>query len=320
MEIRKQSARGRVGAIKPAGFTLVKALSNLREQNRRATEDRSKFLLGAREMLVLGKLVNAWKDVVGLQLAHKTCPTRLIRGCLYLAVADSQWMQTLVFLKTRIIEKLNQLFPDVKITDVIGRPGKIPEAVEELLADADWPDWQKETAHTFPVDDAELGKLLERCQRKLDARLRGLRQKGFDLCRSCEAAVTDSPDRICAVCIFAGREKNRAQVRSLIQEMPWLTIEELHEFDPLLDSVELSAVRLETLENTLAFVRELAMEQTGEFNEEGFRQMKKEMVRAVMLYTGCMPDEVDLDQLHPEQIPDPDWISYLTLETGEAQC
>ncbi|PKL43619.1 MAG: hypothetical protein CVV41_07520 [Candidatus Riflebacteria bacterium HGW-Riflebacteria-1] len=320
MEIRKQSARGRVGAIKPAGFTLVKVLSNMREQNRRATEDRSRFVLGAREMMVLGRLVNAWKDVVGLQLAHKTCPTRLIRGCLYLAVADSQWMQTLVFLKARIIDKLNQLFPDMKITEVIGRPGEIPEAVEELLADADWPDWKKEAAHAFPVEDAELGKLLERCQRKLDARLRGLRQKGFDLCRNCEATVTDSPDRICAVCVFAGREQNRAQVRSLIKDMPWLTLDELHEFDSQLDSVELSALRLEMLEDSLGFIRELAMELAAEFNEESFRQMKKEMVRSVMLYTGCMPDEVDLDHLHPEQLPDSDWTAYLAMEAGEIQC
>ena len=320
MEDRKQSARGRIGAIKPAGYTLVKALTGLREKNRRATEDRNKFILGAREMLVLGRLVNAWKDVVGLQLAHKTCPIRLIRGCLYLAVADSQWMQTLVFLKGAIIEKLNQLFPGVKIVEIIGRPGEIPEGVEELLADADWPDWQQESAHLIPTDDAELGELLERCQRKLDARLRGLRKKGFELCHKCEATVTDSPNGICAVCVFAGRENDRAQVRSLIKEMPWLTLEELHEFDPQLDSIELSAIKLELLEDNLAFIRELAMEQTGEFNEESFRQMKKEMVRAVMLYTGCMPDEVDLDQLHPEQIPDHDWLSYLSLEPGELQC
>ncbi|EKD81796.1 MAG: hypothetical protein ACD_39C01635G0001 [uncultured bacterium] len=320
MENRKQSARGKIGAIKPVGFTLVKALSGLREKGRRATGDQSRFLLGAREMMVLGKLINAWKDVVGLQLAHKTCPTRLIRGSLYLAVADSQWMQTLIFLKTPIIEKLNQLFPDIRIVDIIGRPGEIPEAVEELLADADWPDWQQETARPLPADDAELGKLLERCQRKLDARLRGLRQKGFDLCHNCQATVTDSPTGICAVCVFAGREKDRAQARQLIKEMPWLTLEELHEYDPQLDTIELAAIRLELLENNLAFIREIAMEQVNEFNEENFRQMKKEMVRAVMLYTGCMPDEVDLDQLHPDQLPDPDWLSYLTLDTGETQC
>ena len=271
-------------------------------------------------MLVLGRLVNAWKDIVGLQLAHKTCPTRLIRGCLYLAVSDSQWMQTLLFLKGAIIDKLNQLFPDMKINDIIGRPGEIPEAVEEMLAAADWPDWQQETARLLPTDDAELASMLERCQRKLDARLRGLRQRGFELCCRCEATVTDSPDGICAVCLFAAREQDRAEVRSLVREMPWLTLEELQEFDSRLDVIELSALQLELLENTLAYVRELAMEQTAEFNKESLRQMKKEMVRAVMLYTGCMPDEVDLDNLYPDQIPDSDWPSYLNLDAGELEC
>ncbi len=312
--------RGKLGATKPAGFTLVKALRDMREKNRKACDDRNRCFLGAREMMVLGRLINSWKDVVGLQLAHKTCPTRLIRGCLYLNVSDSQWMQTLLFLKGTIIEKLNLLFPDMKIHDIIGRPGKISEAVEELLADADWPDWQQESSHHLPTDDAELAGLLERCQRKLDARLRGLRQRGFELCRNCEATVTDSPGGICAVCIFASRERNRAEVRALVKEMPWLTLEEVHEFETQLSAVEFSALKLELLEDTLAFVKELATDLRGEFNEVSHHQMRKEMVRAVMLYTGCMPDEVDLDQLHPEQIPDPEWSSYLNLETGEQEC
>lgn len=320
MEYNRQTAKGRTGSVKPAGFTLFKALSGLREKNHKASSDKSRYFLGAREMLVLGRLVNSWKDVVGLQLAHKTCPTRLIRGCLYLAVSDSQWMQTLQFLKGAIIDKLNQLFPDMKISDIIGRPGEIPAVVEEMLAAADWPDWQQETARSLPTDDPELADMLERCQRKLDARLRGLRQRGFELCRRCEATVTDSSDGICAVCVFAAREKDRAEVRSLVKEMPWLTLEELHEFDSRLDVIELSALQLGLLEDTLAYIRELAMEQTAESNEESLQLMKKEMVRAVMLYTGCMPDEVDLDNLLSEQIPDPDWSSYLSLDAGELEC
>jgi len=323
MENRKQSTRGRINATKPAGFTLVKALHGFREKNRKASDDKSRYFLGAREMMVLGRLINSWKDVVGLQLAHKTCPTRLIRGCLYLNVSDSQWMQTLVFFKGTIIEKLNQLFPDMKIHDIIGRPGEISEAVEEMLADADWPDWQQEKAHPFPTDDAEMAGLLERCQRKLDARLRGLRQRGFELCRNCEATVTDSPDGICAVCVFAAREKNRAEVRALVREMPWLMLDEVQEFDAQLSSIEFSALKLELLEDTLAFVKELATELVGEFSEATDHQMRKEMVRAVMLYTGCMPDEVDLEQLEPEQIPDPEWPAWLSLQdlaTGEQPC
>lgn len=320
MDSRKQSNRGRIGLTKPASFTLVKSLANMREKSRKSCEDRNRSFISAREMLCLGRLVNAWKDVVGLELAHKTCPNRLIKGCLYLNVSDSQWMQTLVFLKATIIEKLNRLFPDMKIREIIGRPGNIAKAVEKLLSEAEWPDWQKEPVHPLPTDDSDLAGLLERCQRKLDARLRGLRQRGFELCRECGATVTDSPDGICAVCVFEAHARNRAEVRSLVREMPWLTHDELHEFDAQVSEIELSALRLELLEDTLAYIRELAMELTGEFNHETMRQMKREMVRAVMLYTGCMPDEVDLEDLSPEQVPDTDWSIYLTLDPGEDSC
>ena len=38
MENRKQSIRGKLGVTKPAGFTLVKALQDLREKNRKACD------------------------------------------------------------------------------------------------------------------------------------------------------------------------------------------------------------------------------------------------------------------------------------------
>lgn len=320
MEYRKQTSRGKVGAVKPVKYTLVKALSGLREKNHRASEDKGRYSLTAREMVVLGRLINGWKDVVGLQLAKKTCPTRLIKGKLYLAVSDSQWMQTLLFLKEKIISKLTQLFPDITISEIIGKPGKIPEEVAELVKNAEWPDWQEEEAGGIEGADPELEKLLVRCRQKLNARLKGLEDRGFVLCSECKAAVTDSVDTICAMCKFNNRLDGLIQVRSLLKDMPWLPLEELNEFDSALNLGEYLSIRIGLLEESLATIDEMAAELYVDFTQNNFHKIKNEMVRAVMLHTGKMPDEVDIFNLPAEDMPRKNWEEILTIYHGEDEC
>ncbi|MDD3147759.1 MAG: DciA family protein, partial [Candidatus Riflebacteria bacterium] len=300
---------------------LVKALTGIREANHRASDNRQRFVLTARDLLVLGKLINAWKDIVGLQLAAKTCPTRLIKGKLYLAVADSQWLQTLVFLKARIIEKLNELFPEMKISEIIGKPGIIPPEVEKIVKEASWPEWQSEKIVPMAeLKDPELAEQLRRCQQKLDARLKGLEERGYKLCVLCRAAVTRSDNGVCAMCVYKSREDKLLQTRVLISEMPWLTFEEVSEFDGGLGKIEFEAIRNQLLDDSLALIRELAVDLALVYDEECHVRMKKEMVRAMMLFSGCMPDKVDFDYLHTCELPDPEWLHFLAIKPGEPEC
>ncbi len=322
MEFFKQTAGNKkLGQVKPVSYSLVKALSGMREASHRSSDGKQRFILTAREMLILGKLINAWKDVVGLQLAAKTCPTRLLKGKLYLAVADSQWMQTLVFLKARIIEKLGELFPEMKITEVIGRPGVIPPEVEKLVKEATWPDWQTEEAVPMAeLKDPDLAEQLRRTQQKLDARLKGLEDRGYKLCLLCRAAVTRSKDGVCAMCVYKGREDKLMKTRVLVSEMPWLTFAEICEFESELTLIEFEAIRAELLDDSLNLINELATDLALVFDEEAFTRMKKEMVRAMMLFSGCMPDEVDFDHLYQHELPDQQWLDFLSMKPGEPEC
>ncbi len=321
MAFSKTTNRGRIGSVKPARFTLVKALSGMREKCYRNADGKSRFYLTAKEMVVLGQLINSWKDIVGIQLAKKTCPIRLIKGKLHLAVADSQWLQTLVFLKAKIIAKLNQAFPDFKITEIIGKPGQIPEEVEKLVAESEWPDFKDEEAPDYShVKDPELASLLQRCHKKLNARLKGLEKRGLILCSSCQATVTSSVDTVCALCKHESRHEKLNQIRGILHEMPWLELEELEEIDSSLSLAEFQAIRLELLETTLAEVKEIFEELLLEYDEKLLSEMKREMIRSVMLYCGKMPDQVDLNNLSEEEIPDRNWHSYLCLTQEGDLC
>lgn len=299
----------------PISFGLVKAITSMRKacfKEEGKTDSDYKHRLAARDMLILGRLINSWRDIVGIQLASKTCPLKLFKGTLYLTVSDSPWMQTLLFIKANIIQKLAERFPDLKIKDIIGRIGKIPASIEKLVKEASWPNWEEEEITEKPaIKNPELAKSIDKCQQKLSARLKGLEEKGYKLCKICRANVTRSEEGICAMCLFDHRSDILMKSRSLLAEMPWLNYEEVREEQKELTLVEYDSIKNELLNETLKMVDELFGELKEDFDESTAEMMRKEIVRGIILFTGVTPDKVDLSCLNTMFLPDKKWLDYL---------
>ncbi|MFZ5951868.1 MAG: DUF721 domain-containing protein [Candidatus Rifleibacteriota bacterium] len=318
---RKTTTATKTGKTLPVGSNLLKVLGGIREKNFQASPESQRFCLTAREMLMLGRLKFSWKDIVGIQLAHKTCPERLIRGRLYLTVSDSQWLHTLVFVKGKIIEKLKERFPELQIVDLVGRPGRIPVEVEKLVSESEWPEWEEK--ENLPIPDAidkDLGEQINRCYKHLIARNEGLLKRGYRVCVRCRSGLTTAENQVCALCVSVERSEQILPVRNLLKEMPWLDYDEILAFESTVKSYEFEAVKADLVAESLDLVKELAINLKENLNEEILVQMKKEMVRAIMLVTGDMPDQVDLFHLSPDQIIDPEWLELLSINTEGEAC
>lgn len=318
---KKRTDSERLCKAETVGFGLVKALSDMRKacfKEAGETESDYKHKLAAHDIVILGKLINVWREIVGIQLASKTCPMKLFKGKLYLTVSDSQWMQTLLFIKSGIIQKLGQKFPDLKITEVIGRIGKIPPDVEKMVKDAAWPDWKEEQiTEKFGVKDPELAKAIDECQQKLTARLRGLEDKGYTLCKICRANVTRSQDGICAMCVYDHRTDVMMKSRSALAEMPWLSYEEVKEQQNELTLVEYDSIKNELLNDTIKLVNELASDLKADYDEDTASTMRKEMIRGIVLFTGESPENISLYDIDSKHLPDKNWLEYLRIGEDE---
>ena len=301
----------------PISFGLVKAITSMRKacfKEEGKSESDYKHKLAAKDLVILGRLINGWKDIVGIQLASKTCPLKLFKNTLYLTVSDSQWMQTLLFLKAGIIQKLEQKFPDLKIKEIIGRIGKIPASIEKLVKDASWPDWkEEEIIEKSEINNAELAKSIDECQQKLSARLKGLEEKGYTLCKICRANVTRSNDGVCAMCVFDHRSDIMMKSRTLIAEMPWLTYEEVKKEQKELSLLEYDSIKNDLLNDTLKVVDELFSDLKEDYDEDTADMMRKEIIRGIILYTGLTPEKIDLEKVKVKQLPDKKWLDYLKL-------
>jgi predicted nucleic acid-binding Zn ribbon protein len=76
-----------------------------------------------------GKIWLVWDAAVGPQIAGKARPVSFRDGILTVAVANAPWMQQLTFLKTGMIEKLNERLGRNLVCDIFlkaGQPQPLP--------------------------------------------------------------------------------------------------------------------------------------------------------------------------------------------------
>ena len=148
-------------------------------------------------------------------------------------------------------------------------------------------------------------------QQKVSARLKGLEEKGYVLCKLCRANVTRSSDGICAMCLFDHRSDMLMKTRSLIADSPWITYEEAKEHQKELTVVEYESIKNELLSECLNLVKELASDLAVEYDEDAATMMQIEMVRGIVLYTGETPDKIDLANVKTKQLPSKEWEDYI---------
>lgn len=297
--------------------SLTVALSKLREKNYSFSKQR--HCQTAREMVFLGKLANSWSDIAGPDLALNTFPFRILKDKLFLAVADSQWMFTLTFLKQELITKINTKIDGITVKKIIAQPGKIPLELKKIVNQSLWPNWESESSPDLNLKvDSELSQIISRCSKKQKARIKGLYQKGFKICDACKANFTDLKSNRCAICEHENKRDLIIKAEKILKDMPWLSINEINEIEPGLSSGELCAIKSQLFENTACLVDEafefyFGLAETDIKEKQNLQLIIKKLItEAIMLSKNCLPYEIDLLNPSKEHIVDKKWFNYLS--------
>lgn len=117
----------------------------------------------AEKRLEEGKIWLVWDAVVGEQIAARARPVSFRDGVLTVAVASAPWMQQLSFLKTGMIEKLNERLGRELVRDIYLKAG-MPQAPPPRPK----PGRKKER----PLDGAEKLRIAEQSSAIEDTELR----------------------------------------------------------------------------------------------------------------------------------------------------
>ncbi|OIP27224.1 hypothetical protein AUK22_05820 [bacterium CG2_30_54_10] len=322
----RKNSHQRKGGFSPLKSTVTQCVAifrNKQHANRDQNSNSGNWLpedVSACDMVALGRLAYSWEQIAGRDLRRFVYPSRLARGKLTVICADSQWFQTLTYLKPSIHANLRRLFPDLQISSIDGRLGTIPVAVQREPVEV-WPDWNQEGTIDLPdIGNPDLTNTIQTCRKKLQARLKGLTTKGYHLCGKCGFNLIPSGVEACSICTFKAREQDLAKTRSLLNETPWISFDEVKKLVAGLAQLEFDAIRSELLGEALNRIRIFGADLKESFNLGDYLKMRYEMFRAVIFQTGIMPNLVDLDDSSGKFLLDPSWKEFLALGIEEEVC
>jgi len=71
---------------------------------------------GLGHLVLLGRLVQHWHDIAGLQLAAVTQPDSIRGRVLFITVNDAIWLQQVTFYQAQLLENIRSAIGDVAIT------------------------------------------------------------------------------------------------------------------------------------------------------------------------------------------------------------
>lgn len=93
----------------------------------------SRLLAGGKAAPALGERLKdliiwqQWEQVVGATIASRTRPVRCIGGVLTVVVSGGPWMQQLGFMKADLLARINGLFGEERIRELVFRTGSISQ-------------------------------------------------------------------------------------------------------------------------------------------------------------------------------------------------
>ena len=78
-------------------------------------------------LLITGRIINAWGEIVGENFSKGTQPTRLIRGVLMVKVESSVLLNQLSYIKGEILKRLSDKIGKGVVKDVKFKIGRISD-------------------------------------------------------------------------------------------------------------------------------------------------------------------------------------------------
>ena len=74
--------------------------------------------IGMDEKMEEAKLLKEWPEIVGEAVARRSAPRCIIKGQLYIEVENSAWMQEIRFHQGKILERIKERFPGLKLKGI----------------------------------------------------------------------------------------------------------------------------------------------------------------------------------------------------------
>ena len=77
------------------------------------------------------EILRDWENIAGKGISENTCPLYIVKGRLYIAATGSSWCQEVSFLKSNILQRINEKIGREIVKDIICKVGKTREVTNK---------------------------------------------------------------------------------------------------------------------------------------------------------------------------------------------
>jgi hypothetical protein len=182
-----------------------------------------------------------WQQIVGEDIFSHARPRSVQRGVLNVKVSNAVWSHHLMTLKDEIINKINAFMGEKVISDIKFQAGYFKnDQNEENTTEKDYSviNWKNIVLSEAEVKEIE--KLAQNASEYLQEKTKKILRKDYALrkakqkamwvnCKKC--GVLCPPDfEYCTVCAIEVRNKQKDEIRKILEQAPWLNFKECNQY------------------------------------------------------------------------------------------
>ncbi len=169
-------------------------------------------------------LAAGWADIVGEDVARNTHPARIADGTLVVVTRSSAWSQQLSFLAERVVAAVGARIPQIGVTQLRFRVGKLPAPAAHGIvpASAEASSAVGSGSRELRAPSSTAAEAVARFRADVDHRQRAKRTAGWKECEGCGALIAPRGGARCITCANAQSQRRTAAAARLLFEAPWL--------------------------------------------------------------------------------------------------
>jgi len=236
------------------------------------------------------KLIGIWNTAVTGDLAKNVRISDYKNHILFLETKNSTWAQQLVFVKQMIIDKLAELAPNIKITDIKSRAGNFNLETQAEIAPQELSEQDKKSMENIltQVEDVEQKEKLSKI---LEKEMLYRQQDNRKSCPICEEKF-EGTGTICLHCQSEHLHTEDVKIQDYLVEAPWSRFQDIKKDYDNVDEIHYHIVKDKLINKTRDKIQSLYYENYETKKANLIQELRKRIFLFVSLKTGLTPDKI----------------------------
>ncbi|WP_408955296.1 DciA family protein [Natroniella sp. ANB-PHB2] len=251
--------------------------------------------LGIENKIKEKQVLGFWKKINKKEINLHTEAKYINNGVLFVTVDDPTWAHQLLFMKKKLIQKINDKLDINLVKDIRFKVGSVFKKKSNSQSEGE-NNYQKIKLSlqeqegikeiTQEISDPNLKNNLYKLMKTFKEKNKWKKINSWKVCPSCSVLTSPKNDK-CPICELKNNKKLSLEIESLLSSSPWIKYKDITELYPNLTKKEFESVKNNLLKKLKTKIDQLMIKALEQKTET--KQIKVIIQNYVMLKTEIKP-------------------------------